>query len=102
MNKKERGMRVPPTFREQYGPGSKLASWSVPILNPQRKEQIGEMPGELLHGLPHMLVLHKYFLFCIFLFLLLCRAHFFQTSVATTGDSSLYLHERYIVSKLGK
>lgn len=44
----------------------------------------------------------RYFLFCIFLFLLLCHAHFFQRSVATTVDSSLYLHERYIVSKLGK
>lgn len=69
-------MRVPPTFREQYGPGSKLASWSVPILNPQRKEQIGEMPGELLHGLPHMLVLHKYVIsffvsFCFYYYVVL-------------------------------
>lgn len=36
---------MPPTFKEQYGPGSKPASWSVPISTPKGKNRLEKCLG---------------------------------------------------------
>lgn len=93
MNKKERGASAPYFQGAVWTRRQARLRCQCRSPNPKERTDWRKVRGATACLSPHTgSSLIHYFL--LYLFVFISKSHFFQKSVAITGDSSLYLHER--------